>query len=455
MMKLVNKFPPSFNLTKEKRDMSKGNYCLVLSGGGAKGVYHIGVWQALQELEVEVDAFIGNSIGAIIAGFLAQGKIKRLEEIGSSMSIDFILNIPEEFIENGEIKITTPKLSSFIEFYQNIINKKGLDTAPLQRLLNNDLDESKIRKIGNDLGIVTYRTSDLKPREVFIEDMEEGELINYLLASSALPGFEQPEIAGKKYIDGGVYDNIPYNMARQRGYRKIIVSDISGMGVRRKMDISGSQTIYIKNSINMGGVLDFDRKFLDDYTTLGYLDTLKTFEKLSGYHYFIIPDEKFENDFKEIIYLNKQNVLDYEKSISGKEKSSFTLALKNIFPKHSQFKINWLSVFTDCAATILSIQRIKRWTYTELQNEVKKQVKSINKMVEKLNKGKLFNIEAFLKNLKEEKELVESPYYYYLLIDNYIKGNARKLALRPLFRLYPELPAGLFFVNMAQEKKLK
>ncbi|MDA3955463.1 patatin-like phospholipase family protein, partial [Oceanispirochaeta sp.] len=60
----------------------KEKYCLVLSGGGAKGVYHLGAWKALSELGIEVDAFIGNSIGAIVAGFLAQGQTRALENIG-------------------------------------------------------------------------------------------------------------------------------------------------------------------------------------------------------------------------------------------------------------------------------------------------------------------------------------------------------------------------------------
>jgi predicted acylesterase/phospholipase RssA len=49
-------------------------YCLVLGGGGAKGVYHIGVWRALKELEVPVEAFVGNSIGAIMGAFMALDK---------------------------------------------------------------------------------------------------------------------------------------------------------------------------------------------------------------------------------------------------------------------------------------------------------------------------------------------------------------------------------------------
>jgi hypothetical protein len=42
--------------------------------------------------------------------------------------------------------------------------------------------------------------------------------------------------------------------------------DISGAGINRKPDIVGTRTVYIKNSINMGGLLDFDREFMDDYT---------------------------------------------------------------------------------------------------------------------------------------------------------------------------------------------
>jgi predicted acylesterase/phospholipase RssA len=69
--------------------------------------------------------------------------------------------------------------------------------------------------------------------------MEDGKIPEYLLASSAFPGFQSPEIAGKKYIDGGVYDNIPYTMARKRGYRRLIVIDISGIGIKRKLNVEG------------------------------------------------------------------------------------------------------------------------------------------------------------------------------------------------------------------------
>ncbi|MBN2280271.1 MAG: patatin-like phospholipase family protein [Candidatus Marinimicrobia bacterium] len=435
--------------------MLNSGHCLVLSGGGAKGVYHIGVWRALQELGVKVDAFIGNSIGAIVAGFLAQGKFKRMEEIGSHMGIDFILNIPEEFIENGEVKINPAKLTGFTKFYKTIIDKKGLDTSPLRQLLKNNLDEEKIRKRGKDLGIVTFNISDMKPKKLFIEDMERGEVINYLLASSAFPGFERTEINGKKYIDGGVYDNIPFSMARQRGYKKIIVSDISGLGMRRKMDITGTQTIYIKNSINMGGVLDFDKQFLQDYTYLGYLDTLKTFEVLVGYNYFISPDEELETDFMNLICKDVQSVRNYAKTFLDVDAGTFSTSIKNIFPEYSRFEKNWLVVLVDCAAKILSVDRLRKYTYRELLVEINQQITMINKMVAKLKKGKLFNIEEFLKILKSGKDLVESPYYYYCLIDTFLKGRAQKLALRALTRIFPEIPAGIYFLLLLKNNGIR
>ena len=266
-------------------------YCLVLSGGGAKGVYHIGVWRALKELGIKVDAFVGASIGAIIAGLLAQGADDALAEIGRTITVDSILALPEEFTEEGEIKLDRDSLSAAKDFFRSIMKDKGLDTSPLRGLLAANIDEAALRRSGRDLGVVTVNLSDLEPREVFLDEMEEGSLVDYLMASAAFPGFEQPVIDGKKYVDGGLHDNIPYAMARKRGYRRVIVSDISGAGRNRKPDIEGSLTVYIRNSVGMGGTLDFNRRFLDDFNLLGYLDTMRSFGRLSGYSYFIETGE--------------------------------------------------------------------------------------------------------------------------------------------------------------------
>jgi NTE family protein len=429
-------------------------YCLVLAGGGAKGVYHIGAWKALEELGIDVVAFIGNSIGAIIAGFLAQGETKRLEELSHQIGLNFILNMPDEFIKDGEFKLTSAnQLAAYKKFYKTTVAKKGLDTGPLRKMLTSNLDEDAIRTSGKDLGVVTYNLSDMKPKEIYIEDMGSGHLIDYLLASAALPGFELPEINGKKYIDGGVYDNIPYTMAQQRGYKRIIIVDISGLGVKRKLDIEGMQIVYIKNSVNMGGVLDFNKKFLNDFTRLGYLDTMRTFDRLKGHHYFLVPQEKLEKQFSHFLTQpeNSEKLKKYVEEFFEKQERSTSLHLNKIFPEHSRFVKNWLSVFVDCAATILSIERIKQWDYQHAFEEMSTRHRAVLDKLEKLEKKGVKQIESVIRDRIKEKKLAEEPYYYFLLVDRFIPSKAQKLLKKGLFSIYPELVAGHFFISQLRE----
>ena len=428
----------------------KPAYCLVLAGGGAKGVYHIGAWKALQEMDIKVNAFIGNSIGAIIAGFLAQGEYKKLEEIGHNIGLDFIINMPQEFIENGEFNLTTSKqLSGFKSFFQTTRAKKGLDTGPLQKLLKTNLSETRIRATGNDLGVATYSLTDMKPKEVYIEDMEEGRLIDYLLASSAFPGFEQPEIAGKKYIDGGVFDNVPYTMAQQRGYKRIIVIDISGLGVKRKLNVDGGQIIYVKNSINMGGVLDFNKEFLENFTKLGYLDTLRTFDRLEGHNYFIVPNEKIENQFKKKLGEPEyqQKIVSFVDEFLGKHELTFSLSLKTLFPEHSRFEKKWLSVFFDCTALSLDIERVEKWEYPQLFAEIKTKLDELHHKLDELEQQERGHFETIIRDIIAEKKFTEAPYYYYLLIDRFISGKTQKLLKKGFFALSPEYATGHIFIS--------
>ncbi|MEN6297142.1 MAG: patatin-like phospholipase family protein, partial [Rectinema sp.] len=120
------------------------DYCLVLGGGGSKGVYHIGVWQALQQLGIPVGAFLGTSIGAVIAAFLAQGSGKFLERLGQEITVDNVINLPDGFARDGEIDIGLHTISSIPHFFASILNNKGLDTAPFRRLIGDNLDEEAL-----------------------------------------------------------------------------------------------------------------------------------------------------------------------------------------------------------------------------------------------------------------------------------------------------------------------
>lgn len=432
--------------------MEQEKYCLVLSGGGAKGVYHIGAWQALRELNISLEAVVGNSIGAVIATFVAQDLHAELEDIGSRIALNYVLDVPAELMEDGELSINLKKRKAFRDFYRNTTSKRGLDTSPLKNLMEQYIDENRIRNSGIDFGVVAYNVSDMKPREVFIEEMEEGEVVNYAMASSAFPGFQSPEIAGKKYIDGGVYDNIPFAMAKCRGYHNIIVVDISGAGVNRKPDIQGVRTIYVKNSINMGGVLDFNRKFMDDYTLLGYLDTMKAFGRLRGIDYFIEPDEKIEKAFVKFMETDEIRQKVFALSATGlhprKAPSSPVDAVRRLLPKKRRYDPCWLPIFADCAAKSLAVERIRKWNYENLfdsllerESEVRTEAKEMG------DSGSREFITRIRKDLKGRR-IITTPYVYHLMSNRYLPKRLNESLDKFLIDHYPELKTGVFFLEI-------
>jgi NTE family protein len=403
------------------------DYCLVLGGGGSKGVYHIGVWQALQQLGIPVGAFLGTSIGAVIAAFLAQGSGKFLERLGQEITVDNVINLPDGFARDGEIDIGLHTISSIPHFFASILNNKGLDTAPFRRLIGDNLDEEALRKSGKDFGVVTINVTNLKPREVFLEDMEYGKVVDYIMASSAFPGFKNPQIDGKSFMDGGMYDNIPYAMARKRGYRKIIVSDLSGIGRTRRPQIDGCITVYIKNSIDMGWVLDMNRDFLNAFMLLGYLDTMRTFGRFTGYSYFLEPDNEQEQVYAP------------DPSIPFDKK-----------PQYMCYDRRELLVALECAASILNVEKIHAYSYGELEKAILKSARETEDKIVRVVQTSKERIISLMKELKEavlNRNFTECPYYYYRLVTALFQPSSSEILKKALERLNPELPIGVAWIS--------
>ncbi|MEN6500056.1 MAG: patatin-like phospholipase family protein [Rectinema sp.] len=404
------------------------DYCLVLGGGGAKGIYHIGVWRALQEMGIPVGAFLGTSIGAVIAAFLAQGSGKSLERLGQEIRVDHVINLPAEFKKDGELSFGLHALPGIPDLFASIISNRGLDTEPFRRLIGNNLDEDALRKSGKDFGVVTLDVTNMKPREVFLEDMENGKVVDYIMASSAFPGFKNPKIDGATFIDGGIYDNIPYAMARKRGYRRIIVSDLSGLGRTRKPQIDGCITIYIKNSIDMGWTFNMNRDFLNAFMLLGYLDTMRTFGRLVGYSYFLKPDKESENAYTP------------SPSIPFDKK-----------PQYMRYDKRNLLVALECAASILNIERVHAYSYGELEAAILKSVDATEDKIARVVDTSREGIIALTKGLRETilgGVFTECPYYYYRLVRALFQpsSSSSRILKKALEKLNPELPIGAAWI---------
>jgi NTE family protein len=275
---------------------------LVLEGGGARGAYHVGAYKAIRELNIEIGGIAGTSIGAINGAMMVQGDYELLEKIWLSVDSYELFDLDEKTVEDlRHFNLRNINFSYLLHQSKEILSNRGLDTSRIRELFDYYIDEDKIRSSNIDFGIVTVNLTDKKPMELMKEDIPEGKLIDFLIASANLPAFRIEEVDGKKYLDGGFYNNLPIDILANKGYKNIIAVRTLAIGIIRKAKIKDLNIIFIQPVESLGsmlGALDFNRERAEEYINLGYYDAMKVFKKLKGFKYYCIP---FEGNFINIL----------------------------------------------------------------------------------------------------------------------------------------------------------
>ncbi|MGB9809212.1 MAG: patatin-like phospholipase family protein, partial [Caldanaerobacter sp.] len=152
-------------------------YGVVLEGGGARGAYQVGVYKALTEEGLEIRGVAGTSVGALNGAIFVQGDIDKAWEIWENISYSRVIKASDEEIEKfKEGRLESKDIALIVEKLRGIIKEGGLDISPLRQLLQETIEESKIRTSGKDFAIVTVSLSDFKPLELYIEDIPYGKL---------------------------------------------------------------------------------------------------------------------------------------------------------------------------------------------------------------------------------------------------------------------------------------
>jgi len=266
-------------------------YGLVLEGGGGKGSFQIGVCKALKELGIEISAVAGTSVGALNGAMIVQDDIDKAYELWYHMNPDNVISLTTEELDG----FTGNSLNVVISRLRKIILERGLDVSPLVKLVKSVIDEEKIRKSPIDFGIVTVDLTERKAVEIFKEEIPEGRIADYIIASASFPAFKPTVIDGRMYIDGAFYNNLPVNLVRKKGCSNIIVVRTYGFGIKRHMDLGDINLINIAPSENLGPILDFNTDRARKNLEMGYFDGLKVFRKLKGKKYYIEPmnDDSF------------------------------------------------------------------------------------------------------------------------------------------------------------------
>lgn len=252
---------------------------LVLAGGGAKGSYQIGVWQALCELDWRPDIITGTSIGSLNGTMFALDAAETARAMWLQIRSQDIMELPQ-----GD---ETP--TELHRFLREVVREGGLDVSPLEEIVDLVLDETALRNSPIAFGLVTVEMFGLRRKQLALSDIPEGKVKEYLLASAAcFPAFRPREIDGTLYLDGGYQDVMPHQLAIEMGAAELVCVDLDAIGITRKNPLK-QQTILIESHWDLGPILQLDPERSARNITLGYHDTLRAFGKLRGTAYGILP----------------------------------------------------------------------------------------------------------------------------------------------------------------------
>ncbi len=253
-------------------------YALALAGGGTRGAFQVGVWQALKELGIEVSAICGTSIGAVNGAMFASGKDG--EELWKSIKAQDVADI------KGDNMFSLTSLFSLVKK----IRDGGVDATAFGDFLSEVLNEDDVRNSPIDFGLCTFRNDTKESKELFTEDIPQGQLLQFVLASAAFPLFKPVNIDGAEYSDGALRNNLPVNMLINKGYDTIISVSVKGPGVVKNIDRCGVNIIEINAHSPEVGVMDFDTKAIADSIKSGYYECMRVFGKYCGEVYSITPE---------------------------------------------------------------------------------------------------------------------------------------------------------------------
>ncbi len=212
---------------------------LALSGGGARGIAHIGVLKVLDEMRIPIHCVTGTSMGSIVGGTFAAGvtpeKLQSVvlktdwdeifrdqpprEEIAIRRKVDDYKTLfrPEFGVKDGTLALPTGVIAGVsIEAFFRVLTAQAYDISDFEKL------PIPFRAIA----------TDIETGEAVV--LKQGSIAQAMRASMSVPGALAPvEIGGKLLVDGGIANNLPINEARKLCGDVIIAVNISTPPLKR------------------------------------------------------------------------------------------------------------------------------------------------------------------------------------------------------------------------------
>ena len=220
---------PALPKNNKSKDIKKGwvrppdnKIALVLGGGSARGLAHIGVLKVLHKAKIPVDLIVGTSIGALVGATYALG-------------------IPIKKIEQRALKIRWWHLTDFVISKIGFLEGRNLGRIIIDAIENKGFEDLKIPLI--------VVTADIENGQRVV--LTSGNLAEVIRASCSLPGIFIPiRINGRLLVDGGLIDSVPVRVAQRMGASFIIASDV-GFCIKKEKITNIFQMIY--QSVQIAG----------------------------------------------------------------------------------------------------------------------------------------------------------------------------------------------------------
>lgn len=322
---------------------------VVLSGGGAKGMAHIGVLKMLEELDIPVDYIVGTSIGSIIGGIYALGySASEMDSLVRAQDWDLLMKdqVPRNKIafsykeDNDRYILTIPFWNRNNLVEETSAGQSGdgsgtrgiLKNMPGALVQGQNLDQLFTKlSVGyqDDIDFNTLPIPfacvavDLNTKEEVV--FHSGDIVTAIRASMSIPGYFNPVRIDDKYlVDGGMINNMPADVVRQMGADYVITVDLhhfkkikpdydqtlpemiaSLLGIMNGEKYNSgrsSSDILIEPNTSAYGVLDFDDRSVDALVDSGRVAVERVIPQLRSLsaHLKEFPDRERQRPPKAI-----------------------------------------------------------------------------------------------------------------------------------------------------------
>ena len=399
---------------------------VVLSGGGSKGAYQIGVWKALRRLGKKYDIVTGTSIGAVNGILMVQKEYHKAEYLWKNIGFSELFDVKFDDVKT--------ELDIYKKFAEQFIKNGGISTTRIHDFISKAYNEKKFYRSNIDYGIVTFSVSKMQPKIVMKSESKE-KLLDYVMASSACyPAFQSIKIDDDKYVDGGYYDNLPINLAIEMGAEEIIAIDLGAIGIKKTVSKNDATIISIVPKNDIGSFLMFDKKTCRKSINYGYNDTMKVFCKLDGDKYTYKKSNLIANYTRnKDNYVNQiENVLtDYENEIKIVDRIIDLRNITDLYTKRNDENISTnMNEVIEYAGNVLGLDTTKIYD-----------IKKYNKLL----KVELLKREAFSRKYiksyveqKQIKELLNTSAIIRYIYNEIMSGNDKQLEIYLLASLFPK-----------------